>query len=68
MNNDFVQGMEILIKCKQYVEFRLDFLQKQIERMDACGKDPRALQSEVNRLQSVLGYAVPPLYYDGEKE
>lgn len=68
MSNDFIEDMEILIKCKQYVEFRLDFLQKRIERMDACGRDTRALQSEVNRLQRVLGYVVPPLYFDGEKE
>ena len=56
MDNDFIQGMELLIRCKQYVEHRLDFFQKQMKRMDACGKDPRALQSEVNRLEWVLGY------------
>jgi hypothetical protein len=56
MNNDFIEGMEILIKCKQYVEFKLDLLQRQIERVDACGKEAEALQREVHRLESVLGY------------
>ena len=58
MNNDFIEGMEILINCKRYVENRIEFLQRQIERMDACGKDPRALHSEINRMQSVLGYGI----------
>lgn len=58
MNNDFIEGMEILINCKRYVENRIEFLERQMEKMDECGKDPRALQSEVDRLKSVLGYKV----------
>ena len=54
MNNDFIKGMEILIKCKQYVEHRIEYLQSTIERMDGCDKDPRALQREVDRLQRLL--------------
>lgn len=56
MSNDFIEGMEILIRCKQYVEFRIQYLEKQMERMDACGKDTRVLQGELNRLYNVLGY------------
>lgn len=54
MNNDFIKGMEILIRCKQYVECRIATLQSTIERMDGCGKDPQALQREVDRLQRLL--------------
>lgn len=56
MTNDFVEGMEVLIRCKQYVEFRVKYLEERMEKMDACGKDTRAVQSEVNRLYNVLGY------------
>ena len=54
MDNDFIKGMEILIRCKQNVETRIRILQSQIERMDDCGKDPRALQVELDRLQRIL--------------
>ena len=66
MNNDFIEGMEILINCKRYIENRIDFLQRQMERMDKCGKDSRPLQSEINRMQGVLGYKIPPLSFDDE--
>lgn len=54
MNNDFIKGMEILIRCKHYVECRIETLQSTIEKMDGCGKDPQALQREVDRLQRLL--------------
>lgn len=55
MNNDFIEGMEILINCKRYIENRIDVLDKNIERMNRCGKDTMALQKEVNQMLAVLG-------------
>ena len=55
MGNDFIEGMQILINCKRYVEDRIDYLDKRIEEMNRCGKDTEALQQEVNRLLRVLG-------------
>ena len=56
MNNDFVEGMEIFIRCKRYIEFRLDYLYKRVEQMDACGKDTRGLKLEIARCEYALGY------------
>lgn len=54
MDNDFVKGMEMLIRCKQYIEARIEALQLTMERMDNCGKDPRALQAEIDRLKKII--------------
>lgn len=54
MDNDFVKGMEMLIRCKQYIETRIKVLQLTVERMDRCGKDPRALQEEIDRLTKII--------------
>lgn len=56
MNNSFVEDMEILIRCKRYVEFKLDYLSKKVEQMDACGKDTRGLKLEIARCEYALGY------------
>lgn len=56
MSNDFIEGMQILINCKCYIEDRIEYLSGVIKKMDACGKDPTTLQNEINKLQSVLGF------------
>lgn len=60
MGNDFIEGMEILINCKRYVENRIDFLDKRIEQMHRYGKETGALQKEVDRLYLVLN-GKPPI-------
>ena len=56
MNNDFIKGMETLIECKKYVEWRLNYLQRRMEQMDSCGKDIVVIQTEIKDLKRVLGY------------
>ena len=56
MDNDFVQGMELLIRCKQYVENRLRVLYKMVEKRNQFGQDPTGLKNEIARCEYVLGY------------
>ena len=66
MNNDFIDGMEILMRCKRYVEFKLDYLSKRVEQMDVCGKDTRGVKLEIARCQYALGYEenLPKMWED----
>lgn len=50
----FIEEMEVLIECKRLVEDLLDEKLTMAEYMDKCGKDPRFLDSEIERLQRAL--------------
>lgn len=56
MNNDFIEGMEILIRCKQYVEHRLEALYKMAEKRNQFGQDPTGFKNEIARCEYALGY------------
>ena len=51
----FIEEMEILIECKRLVEDLLGEKQTMAEYMEKCGKDPRYVEQEIERLQRALG-------------
>lgn len=51
MDNDFIKGMETLIRCKQYVENRLDWLYKARNNPHFGNFD-----KEIARCEYALGY------------
>ena len=57
MNNDFIEGMEILIGCKKLVEDLIDENKYILESLEKRGADPKSInviQNKINRYQDVL--------------
>lgn len=53
--NDFVQGMEMLLNCKKYMERRLSYLKQLLINIDNSGRDPSSVQREIGEIETILG-------------
>jgi hypothetical protein len=53
--NDFVQGMEMLLNCKKYMERRLSYLKQLLVNIDNSGRDPSSVQREIGEIETILG-------------
>ena len=54
MKNDFIEGMEVLINCKQLVEDLVSETESKIERLYRMGRDTSYLEGQRNRYLKVL--------------
>lgn len=53
--NSFIGEIEMLLRCKRYVERRLETLYKIIDRMEGQGKDTTFTKQEIEHLERLLG-------------
>ena len=49
-----LKEIEMLIKCKQYVETRYKVLTRQLENMQKLGKDTKYIQVEIAAIENIF--------------
>ena len=52
--NEFIEDMELLLRCKKYVEGRLKVLYDTMDRFNRHGKDTTWVEQEIAHLERIL--------------
>lgn len=50
----FIEDMELLLRCKKYVECRLKTLYATMDRFNIHGKDTTWIEQEIEHLERIL--------------
>lgn len=55
----FIEDMELLLRCKKYVECRLKTLYTIMDRFNMNGKDTTWIEQEIEHLERILSNKKP---------